>query len=268
MRRWWTWLVVAAVAGVSLAATVDTLRGVQTMTHAAAPATTAAVPARKNERAISELRESGVTGVITYADEDCHLHAMTLPDLEPVHASSIEMCEPFPATGGISAFGGDVVWSGLGYHTVQVVLSKEELTAALEHRVAPGPYRAHQVAWLRNGRYAVLAQGRGRGLVAIFAHERLSALAALGLGPDAVVRPSPEGRYIAVLGRGLSVTDQTGRGVTLPDVHPHAIAWSPDEQWTALATRSDLFVFPTGRTGGPLVRIPLAVRDLAWEGAE
>jgi hypothetical protein len=125
---------------------------------------------------------------------------------------------------------------------------------------------------LADDRYAVLAQSRGRRLVAIFEDERLSGLAALALGPDVVLRPSPEGGYVAVLTRnreGLHVADLDGRGISLPDVpDPHAIGWSPDDRWTVLATPSELFVFPTGRTGGPLVRIPLAVRDLAWEDAE
>jgi hypothetical protein len=48
---------------------------------------------------------------------------------------------------------------------------------------------------------------------------------------------------------------------------PHAIAWSPDERWTAVATRASVYVFRTEETDGTLIRIPITVRDLAW-GAE
>ena len=45
---------------------------------------------------------------------------------------------------------------------------------------------------------------------------------------------------------------------------PHAVAWSPDERWTALAGRSAVYVFRTEESQGLVVEIPLAVRDLAW----
>jgi hypothetical protein len=273
VRRTLTWLLVGAVAALGVAAGIDALPGDDDGTLTGpGPTATGPIEAGAADRAVSQLREAGVTGVLTYSDGDCRLHALTLPDLEPAHAPPVEMCTPFTARGGISAFAGDVVWSGLGYQTVQVVLSQEELTAALERRGVPGRYRARQAVALARGRYAVLAQDPTARLVGIFADGRLSGLAALGLEREAVLRPSPAGRFVAVLARGgigVHVADLVGRGVTLPDVsHPHAIAWSPDERWTVLATASELYIFPTGRTGGPLVRIPLAVRDLAWEDAE
>src|SRR5207342_3900180 len=99
------------------------------------PTATAAIQAREADLAVSQLREAGVTGTLTYSDEDCRLHAVTLPDLEPAHAPPFEMCEPYTGAGGIGAYDGDVVWSGLGYQTVQVVLSKEELSRAIRPRL-------------------------------------------------------------------------------------------------------------------------------------
>jgi hypothetical protein len=48
----------------------------------------------------------------------------------------------------------------------------------------------------------------------------------------------------------------------LPDAA--AIAWSPDDRWTALATERSVYVFPTERPQELVIRIPLAVRDLDW----
>jgi hypothetical protein len=133
-----------------------------------------------------------------------------------------------------------------------------------------GQYRARQAASLANERYAVLVEDADDDrLVALFEGKRLRGLAALGLDAG-VIRPSPRGRYLAVLSSdGVHVADLDGRGITLPDVsEPHAIGWSPDDRWTALAAESELFIFPTGQTGGPLIGVPLAVRDLDWGAPE
>ncbi len=161
---------------------------------------------------------------------------------------------------------GEVVWAGLGYGFAQVVLSRDKLARELGRELGAAPYRARQAASLTRGRYAVLAEGGSGRVVAIFEGKRLHGLAALGLDAG-LIRSSPRGRYLAILSadRGVQVADLDGRGISLPDVaEPHAIAWSPDDRWTVLAAEAQLFVFPTGRTGGPLIGVPLAVRDLDW----
>jgi hypothetical protein len=58
-----------------------------------------------------------------------------------------------------------------------------------------------------------------------------------------------------------------GHGAGVPDriLTARAVAWSPDERWTALATDASVYVYPTDRPDELVVRIPLMVRDLAWE---
>jgi hypothetical protein len=46
---------------------------------------------------------------------------------------------------------------------------------------------------------------------------------------------------------------------------PRTIAWSPDDDWTALATLESVYVFRSGEEENTLSRIPLAVRDLDWD---
>ena len=205
-----------------------------------------------------------MTGVLTYSDEDCRLHAITLPGLETAHAPPFEMCAPYTGTGGIGAFDGDVVWSGLGYQAVQVVLSKEKLDRLL-HR---DDLAVRQAVSLGSQQYATLAGGNNGWVVSIHDGDKIVRVAENAGEEDVVLRPSPRGGYLGVLlprQSAVRVADRDGRAVQLPAVtRPHAIGWSPDELWTAVATDQSVYVFPTGRTGRPLIRIPLAVRDLDW----
>jgi hypothetical protein len=280
VRRWWTWLVVAAVALIGAAATADALRGSdESMSRSAEPTGSAAIRAREDELAVSQLREAGLTGTLTYSDDDCRLHAITLPDLEPADAPRFEMCEPFSGTGGIAAFDGDVVWSGLGYQTVQVVLSQEALSrglrAALDVYAESDGYRAVQAESLGDGRYVILADStstpRERVLAVLQDHRVVAVQPGFVVGSSREIRPSPRRHYVALLGPdGVGLLDDQAVPLHLPDAvqASHAIAWSPDERWTAMATRASVYVFRTREPEGELIRIPLGVRDLAWEGAE
>jgi hypothetical protein len=270
--RWGTWLVVAALAGLGLAATLDAFVGEEEpSSRSARPTSTEPLLARQPELAVSQLREAGVSGLLTFSDEDCRLHAVSLPELEPVRAPSFESCEPHVPSGGIGTLDGDVVWSGLGFQTVQVVLSKELLTSELERaREALGGYVARQAVSLDGERVAVVAASvdvPGERIVALFRNGRFDRVAATFVREEEVIRPSPRGTQFAVLDPGepgVTVFDTSGHVAPLPDVtRPHAVAWSPDDRWTALATRWSVFVFPTTRPD-EVVRIPLAVRDLDW----
>ena len=93
-RRWLTWLVVAGLSALGLAAAVDVLR--ESPKAVGTQAETATVPgvAADSGQVIAQLRQAGVSGVLTYSDRDCRLHAVSLPELEPVEAPSFEMCRP------------------------------------------------------------------------------------------------------------------------------------------------------------------------------
>jgi hypothetical protein len=282
VRRWGTWLLVVALAGLGVAATLDAFMGDgEPPRRAGRPTTTAPLLARQPELAVSQLREAGVRGVLTFSDDDCRLHAVSLPELEPVRAPSFEMCRPLTSTGGLGAVDGEVVWSGLGYGTVQVVLSQERLSRAIRaglgmEEAEDAGFRAVQAVSLDDERYVVLAdstyQPRER-VVAAFEGERVSFVHPRWLVGDArAVRTSPRGGYYALLGEewlagiGSPIFSRDGRQVGGPDgiPRPHAVAWSPDERWTALATDESVYVFPTEDPERLVVRIPLAVRDLDW----
>lgn len=280
MRRISTWLLVGAVVALGFAAAVDGLRGEPTAEQVEPPARSlpeAGLGSRKAE-AVRRLREAGVDGVLTYSDGECRLHALSLPELEPMRAPSFEMCHPATSTGELGVIGGDVVWAGLGYGAVQVVLTKEKLSRAIfgGETDADRAFRATQAVALDGERLLVLAastwEPRERVLAAFegvrprFVHQ------SWWVGGADVLRPSPRGGYYALLGSeplGGQVFTREGHAIGIADGVPtaRAVAWSPDERWTALASRESVYVFPSERPRDLVIRIPLAVRDLDWSEA-
>jgi hypothetical protein len=264
-------LLVAAVAVLAVAAAVDALR------KGAEPVTLSPPQARSapgSAAAVSALRAAGVTGTLVYSDQDCRLHALRLPALRPAPASRIERCEPHVPTGGIGAFDGDVVWAGLGVGVVQVVVSHEELTRSLRRRgyQAAGGFRARAAVPLAGGRHAVIVEANRQRLLVFLARTRAERVVQGFVGEADSLRPSPGGRYVALFDAGepgMRVFSANGRELGLPDVTgARAVAWSPDERWTALATAASVFVFASDDPDGALVRIPVAARDLDWEADE
>jgi hypothetical protein len=283
VRRIGTWLVVAALAALGLVAVADALLGPgESPRPAARQTTTAPLLARQPELAVAQLREAAVEGVLTYSDEDCRLHAVSLPELRPVRAPSFEMCRPLTSTGGLGAVDGEVVWSGLGYGTVQVVLSEERLSRAIRAGLGiaadevDAGFSAVQAVSLDDERYVVLADStyepRERVLAAFDGERAAFVHPRWWVGNARAVRPSPRGGYYALLGPGVvagigsPIFSRDGEQLARPGgiPHPHAIAWSPDDRWTALATDESIYVYPTEEPDRLVVRIPLPVRDLDW----
>jgi hypothetical protein len=278
VRRIATWLLVGAVAALGLAAAVDGLRGepgTARVEREARPAASGALAAGREEAA-RQLHEAGVSGVLTYSDGDCRLHALSLPELEPARAPSFEMCHPAAATGELGVVDGDVVWAGLGYGAVQVVLDEQELSRAIfgGESDARLRYRALQAVPLDRERMLVLAASDSapgdRLLLAFDGADARFAHRSWWVGDTRAIRPSPTGRYYALVGPEPPLGDQVftrdGHAIGVADGLPpaRAVAWSPDEDWTALATGESVYVFPSERPQERVIRIPLAVRDLDW----
>jgi hypothetical protein len=279
VRRIATGLLVAALAALGLVAAVDALwRPGESSPQAARQTTTAPLLARQPELAVSQLREAGVSGLLTYSDEDCRLHAVSLPELRPAQAPSFEMCRPLTASGGLGAIDGEVVWSGLGYGTVQVVLSEEQLSRAIRaglgmETAEDAGFRAVQAVSLSDERYVVLADStykpRERVLAGFDGTRSRFVHPSWEVGEARAVRPSPQGGYFALLGEGwvgTPIFSRDGRRLDLPQEmpNPRSITWSPDERWTAVATENSVFVFRTNTGEAGVRRLPIHAYQVAW----
>lgn len=137
------------------------------------------------------------------------------------------------------------------------------------------------VAWLSSTRSAVLVRVVLRGrfarvgplrVLAFYEGRRL--VDALQYAGAIGLRPSPLRSFVGVVEGGgrVAIVDGDGRewlaATDLPAPAAHALAWSPDQQWTAIATPWSVYLLRTaeiiaGRTPR-IVRLPLVVRDLAW----
>jgi hypothetical protein len=284
MRRIATWLLVAAVVALGVVAAFDALRGEEVVVSEPPPTTTTvAIRALTGQAgpAAARLREAEVAGVLTYADDDCRLSAVSLPDLEPVRAPSFEMCRPLSDSSGLGTVDGDVVWAGLGYGAVQVLVSRKVLGREIARRIgsAPGvptgPFRAVQAVALGPARVLVLAESTADPAVRVLVLVEYGRV--ILVQPPWVVRevnfvrPSPLGTYFAVFGPdGVRIFDRDASPLALPAAarDPEAVAWSPDERWAALATEDAVYVFPAEAPYDPMVRVPLGVRDLDWGDVE
>ncbi len=80
------------------------------------------------------------------------------------------------------------------------------------------------------------------------------------------LRVSPHGTYFAVNAGGIRLYDRDADALPLPAMSgSRAVAWSPDEDLTAVATEASVYVFPPGETE-PVERLELVANDLDWRG--
>jgi hypothetical protein len=150
----------------------------------------------------------------------------------------------------------------------QIFLSKEALADELEREIG-GVYELAEVAWIDSQTFAAIVRGSkpwqqalvvgSQDRLDLFVPERgqrISSLSVSPLGNVAFARSR--------LGREFVMLARSGREIPLPRIaNVRAIAWSPDEQWVALATRTSTFIARTG-TRQVVLRIPVGGDALAW----
>jgi hypothetical protein len=324
-----TWIVVAAVAALGIAAVVDALPG-----HGgSAPPATAVTPSAR-VAAPSVSGQFDAAGTLYYTDDLCRLRALRFPELQPVEAPAWDECAFSLSPDGQSVLGAAVLWepqgskraAGIGslvyvvsdpagweYRfpgespaykpdgTLTFVRDGEvvELTGYCRpRRKAPwcervllttrdlfGPLRdpignaaVKQIAWLSPTRLvAVLALGDEEVIRVYEGRETLRTVAGVG-GPFTEIAVSPRRQYAAVrVARptGFVLIDRDARPFALMEVRRdsegrppftggRAIAWSPDDAWTAIARRETVVLFRMGRESPDVVHIALSAHDLAW----
>lgn len=139
-----------------------------------------------------------------------------------------------------------------------------------------------EIAWLTPTRLvAVLTLGAEELIRVYEGRELLRTVPGVG-GRFAEISVSPQRRYAAVrVARpsGFVLIDRDARPFALTEVRRdsegrppftggRAIAWSPDDAWTAVARTASVVLFRMGRTSPDVVRIQLSAHDLAWSAAD
>ncbi len=135
-----------------------------------------------------------------------------------------------------------------------------------------------EAAWLDDRRLVAIvsADARSQGdedILAVYDGARIQELYFDEPGGLSDLRVSPTGRYFAARASGQRGVGgfylvETGRGLVnnIGIIGYRAIAWSPDEQWVAVAASGGVFVFQPGTSGSPARTLGLVASDLAWRG--
>jgi len=155
-----------------------------------------------------------------------------------------------------------------------VALSEHDLLQAAIEAVPlqslPKAVSLRESAWLSDRRLvAIISLGTGEDLLGIYDRNRLVGWSLSDAGGFSDLRVSPRGTYLAAKAGPdeFLVLDAAGEPVdTLGIVGYRAIAWSPDDQWAAVAADGGVFVFRPGISGPPEVELALDARDLDWRG--
>jgi hypothetical protein len=165
----------------------------------------------------------------------------------------------------------------------EVVRSQRELLRAVEQ--SPDPtlpgrfdrFALREALWLSDSRLAAIVTAEGEDevedLLAVYDGRRLVEGSLDRPGGLSDLRASPTGRYVAAResgnrGFGELLLVEPGEGAfQWPTIQGYrAIAWSPDDEWAAVATDDGVTLFRPGAPGPPSLELALDARDLAWRG--
>ena len=169
---------------------------------------------------------------------------------------------------------------------LQVILSRNDLAKAFRDTPSLRSLRSpsvSEVAWLSDDAFVAIlrgerSDGKRRDLVALFSDSRLVASPPLRQPHLSLLRVSPQRTYAAVQADSTDTWVLRAQGASLtierfPPWSPpaptdvKAIAWSPDERWTAIASRTSVYVFRTTKSEDGFIGLPFRALDLAWGAA-
>ena len=156
------------------------------------------------------------------------------------------------------------------YGRPQVFFSRARLVRALAGRLEGArTYRLTEVAWNGSVSFVALVAGARPWQRAIVYYTPEGVTGVIPeLGQDvSELRVSPLGNIAFArsgAGREYVMVDPSGEEIPLPRIaNARAIAWSPDERWVALATRTSTFIGRTG-TREVAMRVRLGGEVLEW----
>jgi hypothetical protein len=184
----------------------------------------------------------------------------------PVSGPVVASAPAFKPDGTLTLFrdGQVVEWQG-----ERVILSQQRLQATVRRALgAPRPraVTVRDLAWLSDSRAVGILGWGPEDVVAVFeGRDVVVAWPRVGQ-PFLRLLASPQGNYFALQTEGGALLfDRDGRQVPLPRVpRIHALAWSPDEQWLAIAAPRRLLIRPAAGDMRPPRTLEIEARDLAW----
>ena len=184
-----------------------------------------------------------LTGELVYSEEDCSRHAVRLPDLARRDFRTVG-CGVFTRRDNLGIKDGVVAWFAYPVPGGTTVLLRNR--------------QVREVAWLGERRFAAVLAPPAR--VTIWEGDRYVRQVARGSYRE--LRASPSMSQFAALGGGrVRVFDRRGDELWIGP--GHAIAWSPDERFAAVAGESEVSIVATA-DGESVAKIPLSVADVDW----
>jgi hypothetical protein len=155
------------------------------------------------------------------------------------------------------------------------VVSRRALLEATRFGSEPpleGGMDIESLVWLDDERFAAvlkLEEGPTQVVLALFDGHRVSSADAGFVAEWDDLSASSDGRFAFTRNdrnEGFSLIQSDGTPIApLPRVADvHALEWSPDGRWLAVATRASVYFLDVDDPDLPTIRIPLVVRDLAF----
>jgi hypothetical protein len=301
MRGRSTWLLLAALIGLSVVAAVDALRGGDgEPERVGAVATTS--PA-------ADLRRADVTGVLYFTSSSgnrCRLRALRLPDLRAAWSFTSEFCRfdvnsagevvvgpPCPgdgvrarATDGSSRGypGCAPAWKPNGeltfvldgdVQTPEGEVLAEHVARFARFALGEGSRLAvQQVAWLSDTRLAAVVAARAvASNVVVMVENGMPVSEPIFVDDGAMIQLGRNRQEIFVSGSdfGVQVLNRDGAfvsGSRFPFLDIAAVVESPDADWVALARPGNVCIYPEieppPRERFPVACLPFDAVDLAW----
>lgn len=159
----------------------------------------------------------------------------------------------------------------------EVVLANERLRRAarpaLGELVDVGSVTVKELAWLDSTRPVAILELRGRfhgryQVVVLFSGRRFVRVTAGFDESFSDLQVSPFRHYFGVhseQSESVRLFDRRGNRILIPPLREaRAFAFSPDERWLAVATRTSVYVFGPGSANPRAFELGVSANDLAW----
>jgi hypothetical protein len=291
MRRWPTWLVVGALTALAAVAVADAIRPSGSSTGLSlqpprASALQGTLVVAGPDCSVSALRLPALVEEEPPRRPDCGLtvwsadgtvSARCARDVTIVGPTSngllfqLRGCAPaWRADGALSVIREGSLVVAPRHGAPRVYVARDAVASQVSEQLPNSEnYELAEVQWLDQSTFAAILSGRQpwQRAVAVFDQGALETVVPEFGQRISSLTVSPHGNLGFAhnqLGREFVMLTHDGREVPLPRIaNARAIAWSPDERWVALMTRTTIFIAHTG-TRQVVRQIPVGGDSLDW----